>query len=412
VALQEVSDHGFLPATDRTCPADAEPVIPPPDGLLAERLVEVATRSAALLQATPKFESYEEITNYYRSQLWEGDLMITPLQLDVPKYFDAFQAYHGEVLRVLYPAFEKMSSPGAWILEMARKHTLAKHSLQHVLFQMFLDQRIRREPPFGTGPWPCPNPVAVHGAGALTITTVREQREVYGLVGAFECGCGYVYTMSRRTDGRICGPRYRCFGPLLDIALPKLVEEGATLRGAATALGIHPRAVAAAAERLGLGKKWKVPFKAGRRLGKAIPDAPKDRHVAEPQKSRRPSAVRVNWESVDNETLESVRGIVERLGQISPPIMVSMREIERRHKRQSWIYQRRGKLPLTMQFLEGALETTEQFQERRARDIIRRAIEAGEFITPSKIVRAARLKSEQWTARVRIMIEEYPRRFG
>jgi hypothetical protein len=100
---------------------------------------------------SPKFESYVEITDYYRSQLREADLMISARQLDVAKFTDAFNAYHGSTLEALAPAFEKMASPDAWVLEMARKHTQAKHPLQHVLFQMFLDACPRREPPFGRG---------------------------------------------------------------------------------------------------------------------------------------------------------------------------------------------------------------------------------------------------------------------
>lgn len=408
----DVSQHGFMAATDATCPEDAEPLLDIGSEEVARRLLEVARRSAAVLRMSPKFESYVEITDHYRSQLREADLMISARQLDVAKFTDAFNAYHGSTLEALAPAFEKMASPDAWVLEMARKHTQAKHPLQHVLFQMFLDACPRREPPFGQGPWPCPNPIADHGRDALTIASVAEHREGHGIVGVFRCGCGYTYTKSRGPDGRIRGPRYRCFGPLLDPALTQMVADGATLRGAATALGIHHRAVAAAADRLGLGKKWKVPEGAGTKLGRAVALPPKARRVADPQVSRRPAKPRVDWGRVDLETRTAVMEIVEQLRCTSPPVMISLREIERRFRTINWIYLRRGKLPLVMAYLAGELESVPQFQERRLRDAIDRELRAGAFVTPSKMVRMASLKSDQWLDRAREFIEDWKRKEG
>jgi hypothetical protein len=406
VPLQDVGRFEFVPATARTCPADAEPLIENPPPKVLTQLHDIACRSSALLRTQPAFTSYVELTAYYRSRLLDADMMISAKQLDVTKFMNAFKGRLGSTLKVLEGVFGKMASPDAWILEMARKHTQAKHPLQHVIFQMFLDGCPLRVPPFGNGPWTCPNPVAAHGAGAPSIATVRERREGHGIVGTFECVCGYTYTMSRADDGRLMGPRYKCFGPLLDPALTELVRGGATLRGAAASLGIHPRAIAAAAERLGLGKGWKVPLDAGQKLGRAVVEPPKERRVANPQVSRRPSQPRVDWAQVDADTLIAVNSIVADLRRASPAVQISLREIERRHKTVSWIYLRRPKLPLTVAYIHSQIETTEQFQERRLRDVIERELAAGAFLVPSSIVRKASLKSEVWMERARKIISE------
>lgn len=397
----------FEAATDETCPTDAKPVIEEPDKRLCSQLRELAVRSAALLREEPRFESYGEMTDYYRSRLHDADLMITRRQLDVDKFSEAFRIFSCDLLRVLAPSFGKVGTPDAWILEMARKHTQAKHPLQHLLFGMFLDQQPRRVPPFGEGPWACPNPMANHGAGALTIASVVERREGHGLVGAFECGCGYVYTMSIDHDGALRGPRYRCFGPLLDPSLTRLVADGATLRGAAAALGIHPRAVAAAAQRLGLDRDWKVDQKAGPRLGRAVAPRPTPRRVKNPKPSRRPSKPRVDWQALDVATLAQVKDAIEEIRRESPIVLLCMREIERRIGRQeSWIYLRRSKLPLTAVWIAGVVETVEQFQERRLRDVIARELEKGSFLTASGVVRAASLKWEVWADRARELLAD------
>lgn len=86
---------------------------------------------------------------------------------------------------------------------------------------------------------------------------------------------------------------------------------------------------------------------------------------------------------------------------------LSLREIERRiGRRESWIYLRRSKLPVTMAFLEQVIETVEQFQERRLRNVIRRDLEMGVFLTPSGVVRAASLKWEVWADMARTLIAE------
>jgi hypothetical protein len=331
VPLQDVGRFEFVPATARTCPSDAEPLIETPTSVVLDRLHDIARRSSTLLQTPSAFTSYAEMTAHYRSRLRDADMMISAKQLDVTRFMDAFKARLGPTLKVLEGVFGKMASRDAWILEMARKHTQAKHPLQHVLFQMFLDACPSRVPPFGRGPWACPNPVAPHGADSLSIASVQERRERYGVVGTFECGCGYTYTMSRADDGRLLGPRYKCFGRMLDPALVELVRDGATLRGAAAHLGIHPRAVAAAAARLGLGKNWKVSVDAGRKLGRAVADPPKEWRVENPQVSRRPSKPRVDWAKTDALTLASVQSIVVELQQASPLVQISLREIERRH---------------------------------------------------------------------------------
>lgn len=397
----------FEPATERTCPPDAESVVAVSEGRIGMQLREVARRSAALVTAMPAFDGYEAITNHYRGALFDAGLMITERHLDVPKFMDAFRADMGGLLDVLAACFDKMASPDAWILEMARKHVQAKHPLQHVLFQMFLDGRPRRVPPFGPGPWTCPNPVAPHGKDAATITMVREKRDGYGLTGTFECACGYAYTMSIAADGTRRGPRYKCFGPLLDPALTELVAGGATLRGSAAALGIHPRAVAAAAKRLDLGKAWKVNENAGARLGRAVASAPRPRKVADPQVSRRPSTPRVDWTTLDAQVKNRVVAIVEGIRGEEPPVAVTLREIERRLKeRENWIYLRQRKLPVTMAFLAVAIESVDAFQERRLRYNVDRAIAAGDLITVSGVIRAASLRYELWRERAKAMIDD------
>ncbi len=70
------------------------------------------------------------------------------------------------------------------------------------------------------------------------------------------------------------------------------------------------------------------------------------------------------------------------------------------------IYLRLDKLPLTQGALRELVETAEQFQDRRLRDTIRRKLDAGEFISPSLVIRAASLDYARWSERARDLIAE------
>ena len=126
------------------------------------------------------------------------------------------------------------------MLEMTRRHTHAKHPLQHVIFGTFLDACPPRTAPFGEGPWHCPNPIAGH-QGEPTIRNVEEQRIRRIVTAMFRCDCGYAYTRSVHPDGRLGNPRFKEYGPLLGPYPTRLVKDGTTLRGAAATLNLHTR---------------------------------------------------------------------------------------------------------------------------------------------------------------------------
>jgi hypothetical protein len=396
----------FVAATEATCPPEASPVIDEPSPRAREKLLEIAVRSSKLLKEDPRFTSLAEITDFYRVALDDVGLMTIGKQVDVARFKSAWESFYRDLEPILAPVFKNHSARNdAWVFELARKQKHGKHPLQHILFQMFLDSRPKREQPFGSGPWACPNPMADHGKGALSIVRVKEHNRRGAVVGTFSCRCGYAYTMTREPDGTLRGPRFREFGPLLDPSLIRLVEEGATLRGAAAELGIHPRVVAEAAKRLGLNKRWKAPQRAPKRAPRALSKRPRVSVCR--TGGRYVSQARINWAAKDEELKAEVEVIVAEIRSASPPVSVSLKEIERRYgKGENWIFLRQKKFPLTMAVLKEQVETVGQFQDRRLRDVIRRKLDAGEFISPSLVTRAASLSSARWSDRARELIAE------
>lgn len=383
--------HGFVAATRAICNDDAPPLVEGVDAWDMRRLLDVARRCAALLNSKGEVETFQQMGVSYRERLFEVGLMKTQAQIDVDALVDSFRAHHGGILALMPGLLDKDGRFDRWLLELVRTGRKSSHPLQHVLLQSFLDSRPAKVSAFGSGPWRCPNPVAGHGDD-LTILVVAEKKEGCGLIGTFECPCGYAYTMSYGHDGRIRGPRFKTFGPLLDPALTRLVVEGATLRGAAAALGIHPRAIAAAAERLQLGKRWKAPEKVGGRIGQPVPPPRSPRKPSSRRAKPRPTVgPRVDWEALDGDLADEVRVHAGKILESTPRVWVRMRSIEGSMARPNYIYSRRAKLPRTMDAVMEVTETPDAYHRRRIALALDEARALGR-VSISQVVRQAGVK--------------------
>lgn len=397
----------FVAATRDTCPENAPAIIDEPGTETKAKLIDIAVRSSQLMTAECKFSSFEEITDYYRDRLRQVGLMTGKIRIDLPEFERLWKKFYSDIDNLLESVFAKSDSKGAWVLEMVRKHKHAKHPLQHIIMHMFIDSLAKRTAPFGHGPWPCPNPVAGHGKGALTIARVAEHNRRGSVVGTFSCVCGYAYTMTRDPDGTFHGPRFRQFGPLLDEAVIRLTGQGFGLRAVAAKLGIHHRVVAETADRLKLEKPWTPPVRGPKPTGGVKEIARQARRADPTPRNRYVSQPRTDWAALDQEMILEVRTAVSKIKAASPVIAVSVKEIERFCGRgDSWLALRRDKLPLTIEVVKGEVETRAQFQERRLRDVILRNLNEGRLISVSMAIRQASLKYDIWSSRARELVEE------
>ncbi|HEX8239716.1 MAG TPA: TnsD family Tn7-like transposition protein [Allosphingosinicella sp.] len=398
--------HGFAAATSATCPEDAPPVLDGVSGMVMERLRSIAVASAALLRSTGEVESYEELTDFYRGRLWDAGLCRSRSQVEVPAVIDAFAAFYGKTFQHIPGILDPDVGFENWLLELCRRQRKATHSLLHVLFRVFLDSLPKRESVFGPGPWRCPNPEAGHGEDR-TILEVHELRLGGGVIqGNFECACGYAYTMSVGPDGRLRGPRFSRFGPLLDPAVIRMVGEGETLRGTAARLGIHPRAVAAAAARLRLPVKWKPPAKMGDRIGRSQRQPRKARKpVVRQSRPRRRVEARFDWAARDAELAAKVGPAADAVLARRPLVRVCMRSIETEIDRPSCIYVRKKKLPRAVAAVVAREETKEEFQRRRIAWALDEVRESGRKITVSAVMRRAGVR-EVWKDYVAGLVDE------
>lgn len=398
ISFAQFSRHEFIAATSKTCPSHARPVVRLMDQACLEHLQRIARRSADLLCNPPTGRTLARWTAFYRSHMFETGLSKSVATVDQHSFDAEFRQFYGRVLELLPSVMDGSNFAGDWLASIVRKHRKGHHPLYHVLVQDFLAQREPRTSPFGTGPWPCINPLAKHSSHS-PIKTFAQHRNHGNRVGVFSCICGYVYTRCLDVKTNTLGlPRFLNYGPLLESAFRQLVMDGSGLREIGRTLRLDPKTVVRLASELGIAVPWK-PTLSGKKVPvsqllavQRIPPlsngdrAPPISHDS----SRRP---RCDWPEIDAAVFTKFTALVGTIHAETPPVKISVAELERRINLRGWVLKRRHRLPLTMALLERVVETTETFQLRRIHWAITELERCGAQVKAWRVMRMAGLRS-------------------
>lgn len=397
VLLTQCSRHEFIAASPDNCPSDAKPVFTVSDPTILPHLQRLACSSARLLDELPPARTFAEWTSFYRRTMLEVGLARSARTMNQQQLRKAFRGFYGQVLEVLPSVIAEEKFAGEWLAAMVRKHRKANHPLYHLLFQDFLTQQESRLSPFGQGPWPCRNPLA-HHHDQLTIESITQHRNHGKTVGVFACSCGYVYTRCLdAVAGTLEPPRFLRYGPLLEPALRKLLDTGASLREIARRLQLEPKTVVFLAAKLGFSIPWKKrpsgicqtttgKLKQPQVLDRELSSAP-----VEPKRARRE---RCDWSEIDGEWLEMLKEIVPLVLTEMPPVRLTVSELERRIGRRGYFGKRKNRLPRTTQFLFLNTESVRAFQLRRIQWAIAELKKETEYPKAWQVLRKACIRSK------------------
>lgn len=102
-------------------------------------------------------------------------------------------------------------------------------------------------------------------------------------------------------------------------------------------------------------------------------------------------APRVDWHAVDQRLCTEVRAAALAIRTVSPPVRVTMAEVERKVVRTDWFGKRRRKVPNAMASLRDVVEPLAEYRRRRADHWIE---VLGPSCRPWEVMRAAGLRSE------------------
>ncbi len=374
--------HGYLVPDAAT---RAQSMTPMPVGLAGERLIELATRLASLWTVASPAVDLVHRRDDYRARLDAVGLMRSPEKADVVGLVTAFRDHWGPALPYLSPACS-IPDEGGWLAAIVRTHRKSFHPILHVMLRSLveLSPAAPRPPlPFGSGPWPCRNPLADHHGQPVQMK-VTLHREKYGQVAMFACACGYEFTRSIRAGGSVGDPRMRSPGPLLRAALERLVVPGAKLRAVAREVGLDPKTVVREAMAAGIEVPWTT-----KPSGRPVPRR-KEAVRADVVRRPHPGRPRLDWPAIDRDLVEALKTALREVVSLVPPVRAGRAELERRVARTGYFAKRKTKLPVSSALLNQLAEDVETFQRRRVRHLM---TSLGGEARPWWIARAAGLKS-------------------
>jgi hypothetical protein len=397
VSFSQHSRHEFVAATPENCPPQARPIIPLIEHTVVAHLQRLARLSAELLDNPPISRTFSGWTALYRSQMLEIGLARSISTMDQQRLEEEFRSFYGRALGLLPNVMDANEFAGDWLAAMVRKHRKANHPLYHLLVQDFLAQRERKISPFGTGPWSCLNPLAQHSS-PTPIKSMTQHRNRNNTVGVFACTCGYAYTRCLySTTGTLGPPRFLRYGPLLEPALRKLVASGSSLRETGRALQLDPKTVVLFARNLGVAVPWALVLP-GKISSKDTPnqksvEIPAPDEPSSPRR-RKPARALHDWDEIDRTWVAKLRALVASVSKESPPVRITVAELERRADLRGWLLKRKHHLPLTMAFLDQVVEGVEKFQLRRIHWAIIELEQDGGPVKAWKVMRMAGLRSD------------------
>lgn len=195
-----VGDERPLMTAERVVPQGAPRMVSERD---PERhtLLWMARESAWLLTHSCPSKGCESFPRAYRHLLAERGWGTYRKRLAWAPFWKAFVTSCPLSLLTRLEGHSKSLSSGNGIRALLRYPNRATPPLFHLLLIRFLGltaEEFLQLPPdiegFGTGPWPCLNPVAPHvNERAVVHSDVRIRRQDGRPIGTFFCGCGFVY---------------------------------------------------------------------------------------------------------------------------------------------------------------------------------------------------------------------------
>lgn len=413
VSLSQCSRHGFVAAIPENCRHRARSMIAKIDHATLPHLHRLARLSAELLDNPPTPRTFSGWTKFYRSRMFETGLARSVSTMNQQRLDADFRSFYGRTLELLPGVDSSVGFSGNWLAAMVRKHRNANHPLYHLLTQDFLMQRESRESPFGTGPWPCLNPLASHRS-STQIKTINSHRNHGNTVGVFTCNCGYVYTRCfYLTKNKLGPPRFLRYGALLEPALRKLVAAGSSLREIGRTLQLDPKTLVRLAWELGIPGPWKLlptdegPTKSNATIRDKVKQPLLEKSKRNFSKQRKLNCTRHDWMATDQEWLTRLTGLIAIIRQEIPPIRITVAEFERRLERRGWLLKRRRHLPKTMTFLDQSVESTESFQLRRIHWAIAELERDGSSVKAWHVMRKAALRSNS-LEQINVILETVP----
>jgi len=395
VYLDKESRYAFIAASLNNCPSLTSPYLFKSKSVLVlNHLMQIAHLSIDLLNSTATAKSFDEWTIYYRAKMLSAGLAKSACTMNQKSFCEEFKQFYAETLSCFPHVIDGEDYPNQWLQSLVRRHRKASHPLYHLLLQNFLNQRKIVAPLFGTGPWPCLNPLIKH-TEKYPVTDINFHRNHGRTVARFNCYCGYIYTRWYDPATNRFGPiRFLKYGPSLLPVLLSMVRLKKSLRQIGRAIKLDPKTVVKLCLELGI----EIPWHSSVLTSRNIPITTEVIKVTKPSvvQNKPIRTAATDWAAIDAEYKNKISETSVLIKQAIPPIRVTLAEIERWTCKRGWLGKRLHQLPKSKRMLKRSIETTEKFQMRRIVWAKNRLEQSGLSIDGWRIARLAGLKPQSY----------------
>lgn len=184
-----------------------------------------------------KGNNLNELRSRYVGLLLDRDLALASGIIHMQLLMDQFlEFYSNDLLNELCCGINR---PFSWLLRILNLPRAVRNPIQYLLLMNFFGVTIKEflsmpitPQPFGPGPWPCLNPACKYYR-ELIIADCHWRKinsNKGGLLGTFECECGFRYSLSKDSfndskNGKYKITRIESFGPVWETKLHQLHDD-------------------------------------------------------------------------------------------------------------------------------------------------------------------------------------------
>ncbi len=256
--------HAYIAAEN------AIPCLPPSRASLntprEAKLIAIAQSVEWLLVQKLPPPGLEHLRERYVRALIKLDLATFAGRVRMSEVLEAFMAFYTEELLAFLYCHLDARSKDNWLARLIRKPDSALHPVQHLSLMHFLGGAVSDylldqagpPTPFGSGPWPCLNPVcSYYNTCIIRACTITYPPGLNGRPsGSFTCRCGFTYGRAGPDTGRddVCRRgKIIAVGQVWESALQECWSDASlSVNKIAERLGVDPRTVKLHAQHLEL----------------------------------------------------------------------------------------------------------------------------------------------------------------
>ncbi|GAA0716359.1 TnsD family Tn7-like transposition protein [Clostridium malenominatum] len=413
-----------------------------------DHLYKLSKDAYYLLKSDLGYVCKEKILNKYRNILYSRGFTTSSKRVKQRELYEEFISFYGNGFLELMESSVDNDDEYNWLRVATRDLKRAVHPIRHILLINFLESNIEKFfkginkefNPFGEGAWPCLNKVSDHyKQNVVTNLKVTEDYKSRAPVGTFTCECGFTY--SRKGPDKLEEDKYKIgrlksFGEAWENKLKEYLNEGEYgLRELARLMYCDPKTIIKFDRLLGINyfksqieivendkKTMNVDmidvYKKNilKAIGKKLTLSRTEiRQICKkeysylyrkdkkwllnnlPIKPKGNNNIRnVDWDKRDKEILSLIKTKYKELLSREVPIRITKSCIGKVLGILATLEKNLHKLPKTEKYINTIIETVEEFQVRRCKNIIDNKFQNEEDIKLWEVQRIAGIRTRDF----------------